>query len=52
MPYGAKAAVKSSLFPPFSGQKLTLDEMIKGYCFNDISRGKLCLISKTMKYLT
>ncbi|MCF7790753.1 MAG: amidohydrolase family protein [Victivallales bacterium] len=41
MPYGVKAALESSLFPPFSGQILTLDEMVKGYCIEDKSKGTI-----------
>ena len=41
MPYGIKDALETSLFPPFESQKLTLDEMIDGYCIKEKSHGKI-----------
>lgn len=35
MPHGAEYALKAALFPPYTNQKLTLDEFVKGYCIND-----------------
>jgi len=32
MPHGIKSALQSALFPPFSGQVLSLQEFIDGYC--------------------
>jgi predicted amidohydrolase YtcJ len=41
MPYGIKTALETSLFPPFESQKLTIDEVVKGYCLKEMSRGKI-----------
>ncbi len=35
MPHGVKGGLKSSLFPPYPGQRLTLEEFIDGYCTKD-----------------
>jgi predicted amidohydrolase YtcJ len=43
MPPGAEAALKASLFPPFPGQKLTLEEFVGGYCMPAQSRGRIRL---------
>ncbi len=32
MPHGAEAALAASLSPPFSGQKLEMEEFVAGYC--------------------
>jgi len=39
MPHGVRCALESSLFPPFSGQRLTLDEFVAGYCMSDYCNG-------------
>ncbi len=41
MPYGIQSALETSLFPPYEGQKLTLNEMVNGYCLKDTSKGKI-----------
>ncbi len=41
MPYGVSEALKCSLFPPHSGQKLTLEEFIGGYCVDDDKKGSI-----------
>ena len=43
MPHGVEEALRSSLFPPFPGQRLTLDEFIAGYCMPDKSHGQIDL---------
>ncbi|MFW5946110.1 MAG: amidohydrolase family protein [Candidatus Natronoplasma sp.] len=35
MPHGIKAALKTSLFPPYPSQRLTLEEFIDGYCISE-----------------
>ncbi len=37
----AEYALKSSLFPPFAGQKLSLEEFVDGYCMPDKSYGEI-----------
>lgn len=39
MPHGVQSALESALFPPFPGQRLTLDEFRGGYCLSDYSNG-------------
>jgi len=39
MPHGAQYALESALFPPFPGQRLTLDEFVAGYCMPDLENG-------------
>jgi predicted amidohydrolase YtcJ len=39
MPHGVQCALESALFPPFPGQRLTLDELVAGYCMADLSNG-------------
>ncbi len=41
MPHGVEDALKSSLFPPYSRQRLTLDEFKDGYCISDKSVGEI-----------
>ncbi len=41
MPHGVEAALKSSLFPPYPSQKLTLNEFKEGYCVSDECIGKI-----------
>jgi predicted amidohydrolase YtcJ len=43
MPHGAKPALESALFPPFAGQRLTLEEFVAGYCLPDMKPGWLDL---------
>jgi len=43
MPHGVEEALRSSLFPPFPGQRLTLDEFTAGYCMPDRSYGQIDL---------
>jgi predicted amidohydrolase YtcJ len=39
MPHGIDYALEMSLFPPFSCQKLTLNEFVSGYCVADMKKG-------------
>jgi hypothetical protein len=39
MPHGVQYALENSLFPPFPGQKLALDEFVAGYCMPDLENG-------------
>lgn len=39
MPHGIRSALESALFPPFPGQRLTLDEFVSGYCMPDHRNG-------------
>jgi predicted amidohydrolase YtcJ len=39
MPHGARAALEEALFPPFAGQRLTLQEFKAGYCLPDLGPG-------------
>lgn len=41
MPHGAQAALQAALFPPFPGQRLTLEEFAAGYCLPDLAAGRL-----------
>ncbi len=43
MPHGVRPALESALFPPFEGQRLTLDEFIAGYCMPDFHNGHIDL---------
>ncbi|MFW6142238.1 MAG: amidohydrolase family protein [Candidatus Saliniplasma sp.] len=44
MPHGVKAALESSLFPPYSSQRVTLDEFRKAYCVEDKSLGSIDMV--------
>ncbi|HNQ67306.1 MAG TPA: amidohydrolase family protein [Bacteroidales bacterium] len=39
MPTGIAGAIQDSLFPPVSGQKISLDEFVAAYCTNDFEQG-------------
>jgi predicted amidohydrolase YtcJ len=39
MPHGARAALEGALFPPLPCQKLTLEELVAGYCMPDFRNG-------------
>lgn len=39
MPTGIAGALQDSLFPPVSGQKISLDEFVSAYCTNDFEKG-------------
>ncbi|HEX7881058.1 MAG TPA: amidohydrolase family protein [Candidatus Eisenbacteria bacterium] len=41
MPHGVSEALRQSLFPPHSGQVLTLDEFRAGYCLDDHDPGHI-----------
>ncbi len=41
MPHGAEEALRSALFPPYPGQRLTLGEFTAGYCLPDLSAGHI-----------
>ncbi len=41
MPHGVRCALESALFPPFDGQRLTLDEFVAGYCMPDCRNGHI-----------
>lgn len=41
MPHGVEFGLQMSLFPPYSSQRLTLDEFVAGYCLPDLSRGHI-----------
>jgi len=41
MPHGVKAALNSSLYPPYSSQRLTFSEFKEGYCVSDKSIGEI-----------
>lgn len=49
MPHGARAALQSSLFPPFENQRLTLDEFISGYCMPDQRYGHIQFFIKNQE---
>ena len=40
-PHGAEFGLQMALFPPYSSQRLTLDEFVAGYCLPDLSRGHI-----------
>ncbi|MFW6305429.1 MAG: amidohydrolase family protein [Candidatus Saliniplasma sp.] len=44
MPHGVKAALESSLFPPYSSQRVTLDEFQRAYCVEDKSLGSIDIV--------
>ncbi|MFO7791662.1 MAG: amidohydrolase family protein [Candidatus Saliniplasma sp.] len=44
MPHGAEAALRSSLFPPFKGQRVTLNEFQRAYCVEDKSLGSIDVV--------
>jgi predicted amidohydrolase YtcJ len=39
MPHGVQYALESTLFPPFPGQVLRMDEFVAGYCMPDLANG-------------
>jgi hypothetical protein len=41
MPHGVQYALESALFPPYKGQRLTLDEFVAGYCLPDETYGHI-----------
>jgi stage V sporulation protein SpoVS len=41
MPHGAEPALRAALFPPFAGQRLTLEEFRAGYCLASPAPGLL-----------
>jgi predicted amidohydrolase YtcJ len=41
MPHGVLPALESALFPPFDGQRLTLEEFVAGYCMADFLNGHI-----------
>ena len=41
MPHGVQYALESALFPPYEGQRLTLDEFVAGYCLPDETEGHI-----------
>lgn len=41
MPHGVQYALESALFPPYEGQRLTLDEFVAGYCLPDETYGHI-----------
>ncbi len=41
MPYGVKPALESSLFPPYKGQRLALDEFKDGFCLRSKKQGSI-----------
>jgi len=41
MPHGVQYALESALFPPYEGQRLTLDEFVAGYCMPDETHGHI-----------
>ena len=41
MPHGVGRALESSLFPPFPGQRISLEEFIAGYCMPDMRHGHI-----------
>lgn len=43
MPHGAAAALQGALFPPYAGQRLSLEEFRAGYCLPDMTAGRLDL---------
>ncbi len=43
MPHGVEAALRSSLFPPYPSQRLTLEEFKKGYCISDKNTGSISI---------
>lgn len=43
MPHGAEFALQHSIFPPFEGQKLELEEFVQGYCLPNSKAGHIDL---------
>ena len=41
MPHGVQYALESALFPPYEGQRLTLDEFVAAYCLPDETYGHI-----------
>jgi predicted amidohydrolase YtcJ len=41
MPHGVEFGLQMALFPPYSSQRLTVDEFVAGYCLPDLSRGHI-----------
>jgi predicted amidohydrolase YtcJ len=41
MPHGAKVSLEAALFPPLPSQRLTLAEVVAGYCMPDKTNGAL-----------
>ncbi len=41
MPHGVETALKTSLFPPSDGQKLSVREFREGYCLQDEKKGAI-----------
>jgi predicted amidohydrolase YtcJ len=41
VPHGVEFGLQMSLFPPYSSQRLTLEEFVAGYCLPDLSRGHI-----------
>jgi predicted amidohydrolase YtcJ len=39
MPHGVSEGLRQALFPPYDGQRLTLDEFVAGYCLPDDRAG-------------
>lgn len=47
MPHGAQAAISAALFPPYPGQRLTLEEFTAAACHPDFTPGALNLSFST-----
>jgi len=41
MPHGVEYALKASLFPPYPGQKLSIEEFTAAYCMPDQTHGRI-----------
>ncbi|MFP4143388.1 MAG: amidohydrolase family protein [Thermoplasmata archaeon] len=41
LPYGVSEAVKNALYPSYEDQRLTLDELRRGYCIDSEAPGKI-----------
>jgi predicted amidohydrolase YtcJ len=41
MPHGVREGLRQSLFPPYEGQRLSLEEFIAGYCMPDDANGSI-----------
>jgi predicted amidohydrolase YtcJ len=44
MPHGIQFALEQSFFPPYDSQKLSLDELVSGYCMNNFDSGQVDVI--------
>jgi predicted amidohydrolase YtcJ len=44
MPHGIQFALEQSFFPPYDSQKLSLDELVSGYCMNNFDSGQIDVI--------